>query len=712
VIDFWVLYTAAVDETLEGEEFTRVLAESPELSLEQLRFAAQQAGNDARSIVRNELNQLERAEGRLFESERLISRAGGRALRVVAGLGLVLTLLAPAFVIVQTAVALVTGGQAVVDVLADNVGVVLTALLSVVTPLLLMQPHVIRGRLQRQAAEELDIEVARIDVGTALARLEQALRERAVKPELRVIVNSQIEASWSTEFGVSAAPGLRELSDPAFEVSTSAREELTTLLASRGSGSIGVAGPRGAGKTTLINALTRSQDGSGEGEAIGVVLSAPVRYEPRDFLLHLFANLAERVCGQDAAARDQVDEIAEARRLSRRQLARLILPTVGRDADRGREDGPSLTSMARRELRNIRFQQTFSSGWSGSLKLPAGAGLGADATVSLAQSQMTLPEVAARFVAFATKVAKTRPVVIGIDELDKMESEETARQFVNDVKSVLQITGCFYLISISEDAMSEFDRRGMPFRDVFDSSLDEVFYVPYLRLDEGQRLLRSRVIALSVPFQCLCFALSGGLARDLVRVARQLVACHRDTGETALSALAAQILDRDVATKNRASVVAARRTCSHPCVGLFTNWLREGEGRRLSPSLLESRIAAFDDEVGDRLSDTGLANGADGDRGDPAAAIRRVGSELIGYYYFAATAMSLFDRLLGRDELRRAMDDGTIDRLASARQDLAISPLAAWTALSDLREDAPGLTALDPPDVLLGPRRHADSHVV
>jgi hypothetical protein len=72
-------------------------------------------------------------------------------------------------------------------------------------------------------------------------------------------------------------------------------------------------------------------------------------------------------------------------------------------------------------------------------------------------------------------------LVIGIDELDKMESDQTARQFLNDIKGVFGVRNCFYLVSMSEDAMSSFERRGLPFRDVFDSSFDAIQRVAYLQ---------------------------------------------------------------------------------------------------------------------------------------------------------------------------------------------------------------------------------------
>ncbi|WP_207780816.1 hypothetical protein [Caulobacter radicis] len=59
--------------------------------------------------------------------------------------------------------------------------------------------------------------------------------------------------------------------------------------------------------------------------------------------------------------------------------------------------------------------------------------------------------------------------MIGIDELDKLKSSKEAEQFLNGVKSVFNIPGCYFLISVSEHALATFERRGLGFRDAFDS---------------------------------------------------------------------------------------------------------------------------------------------------------------------------------------------------------------------------------------------------
>jgi hypothetical protein len=174
---------------------------------------------------------------------------------------------------------------------------------------------------------------------------------------------------------------------------------------------------------------------------------------------------------------------------------------------------------AQRILKDIQFQQSYSSGWKGSLHVSL-LGLESSQTESLAQKQQTLPDIIEGFRSFINSLK--RPVLIAIDEIDKIESTEKAEQFLNDIKSIFGIHNCLYVISVSQSAMSRFERRGLPKRDTFDSSFDAIVRVPPFNLNDSKLLLNRRVIFLPVPFRSLCHLISGGLPRDLIRSCRQL----------------------------------------------------------------------------------------------------------------------------------------------------------------------------------------------
>jgi len=79
------------------------------------------------------------------------------------------------------------------------------------------------------------------------------------------------------------------------------------------------------------------------------------------------------------------------------------------------------------------------------------------------------------------------------------------------------------MVSVSDDALTAFERRGLPLRDAFGSSFDEIIHVGPLSYTESRRLLYRRVIGLTEPYVALCHCLAGGLARDLIRAARQVI---------------------------------------------------------------------------------------------------------------------------------------------------------------------------------------------
>ena len=147
----------------------------------------------------------------------------------------------------------------------------------------------------------------------------------------------------------------------------------------------------------------------------------------------------------------------------------------------------------------IRFQQTISSDWSGTISLGGGnipVGLQSQWTqgASWARQPQTYPELVGRFREFATSITQRYRVVIGIDELDKLESGVKAERFLNDIKGIFGIRECYFLVSVSEDAAASFDRRGLPFRDVFDTCFDSVITVSYLNEVFSTSLSRSYVM--------------------------------------------------------------------------------------------------------------------------------------------------------------------------------------------------------------------------
>jgi hypothetical protein len=596
---------------------------------------------------------------------------------------------------------------------------------------------------RQNRASELRIPVLEPQREAAAERLDEAL-EAQLRVTVRETLNSRL-TSFATEFTMLDDTGLEHLTDTQREVPTQSTERLAALMTSLSSGSIGLSGPRGCGKTTLIWSFA---DGDSKlplpRSRRGLVVSAPVRYDPREFVLHLFMRLCEVVLGEKGLEDMRKRRRAELAAKRRRGLAwtlvaaGFLIGSVGglmllfdktspagaqetgvfylftgatllyaaflmwlftsimrRRIERGADSTPE--SLAEEHLDEIRYQQTLASGWSGGFKLPVGVSLGFDSKLTSARTPMSLPEVVHRFRTYAGSLTEDHYWVIGIDELDKMESEEAARRFLNDIKGVFGVHGCYYLISVSEDAMSSFERRGLPFRDVFDSSFDAIERVGYLSYAESQDVLERRILGLPIPFHVLCHGLSGGLPRDLIRAARELVhqdrklkSARRKKGEaerdTTLRELCAAVVGAELESKVAAAIVAVRADEPRPQREWLLEWLRESDATAADAEVLRTRCQKL-------TRWGGLAPAED----SATANLRAVGLEIGAFSFYAATLLDLSAHEFQEGELEKLIEGErpVVDLLARARQDFAVSPFVAWRSIRDFRKQVEWLTPWD-----------------
>ena len=413
---------------------------------------------------------------------------------------------------------------------------------------------------------------------------------RSVQQNLRAIINEASRPFFqnslvvttkdhqtSPNVRITSGAGLSQARDASHEIATPAKRRLLRTLEILPGGSIGLAGARGVGKSSLLSSLCKTDACKIKGRtALSVYASAPVEYDARDFILYLYAETCRRVLrafGKPNRERDPLGPLKDARiptrtlaiigtlmaslgtllliwaailiathRLFRTPMyAQLLFASVfvllvgayslffflfNRRSERRRLDAEEspLVGAARLALRDIRFQISYSYGWSGSLKAVPGVETGIQAATQLAQAQKTLPEIVSEYRDFLQLVTSSfGPVVIGIDELDKMTSDETAQQFLNEIKVVFDVPECFYLVTISENAITAFERRGLPFRDAFDSAFDDVHYVRFSELC-GLRSAPCSTCGLHYHknYLYLAHALGAGLPRDVIRVTRKI----------------------------------------------------------------------------------------------------------------------------------------------------------------------------------------------
>jgi hypothetical protein len=348
----------------------------------------------------------------------------------------------------------------------------------------------------------------------------------------------------------------------------------------------------------------------------------------------------------------------------------------------------SLANLASRSLEEIRYQQTYAHGWSGTLSLPVGLGAGVTTDTTLARYAMTYPEVVARLRNLLTLAAARYDVLIVIDELDKLESGEKADRFLNELKAVFGVPGTYFLVSVSEDAMSRFERRGLSFRDVFDSTFDEIVRVRPLSLGESQTLLGKRVVGLPLIYSALCHVMSGGLPRDLIRTARRLVEIHeRDDEPDELEMLTRTLLADELQSKTEAMRYAARADAPvEPLLTWFLDWLKEYGETPTDAAPLIARCQVIQELATVKLP---LASAVDPDARAARSTLLRMGLELGAYAYFAATVLEVFRNDLSEDEIALAADGARdapyLDALARAHAGFVVNAKTAWLGVTQFR---------------------------
>jgi hypothetical protein len=369
--------------------------------------------------------------------------------------------------------------------------------------------------------------------------------------------------------------------------------------------------------------------------------------------------------------------------------------------------------MAHQDRRRLRYLRTQGSQFSSSAKIGASSYIPLEfqsaSTISSSDVEvpLTTPNVTQMLRNLLGQIRQENPdesfrIVIGIDELDKLEGVEGAKNFLNEIKSVFGIPGVLFLVSVSEDAMASFERRGLGFRDVFDSAFDEIFNIPQLLLSETRKLIGKRISNVPRPFAALAHCLSAGLARDVIRSVDNMT----DTvSPKTMQRVTEAAVHREIRGKWQAVVAAIRPIPIEPQTTDLLKALYPIDLCATAESneeLCLMRADAF------KTLETLVLEFPEQSELIHLRILQRLGGEYVGFTYFCRTLIDFFnlephgqiDRFVGAEKADR-LARTSIDYLARARQHLGVNPRLAWEQISFFRE-AHDMSAVDFPKAMLG----------
>jgi hypothetical protein len=450
--------------------------------------------------------------------------------------------------------------------------------------------------------------------------------------------------------------GLSPMTDLAVLAPTAVCHELNEKVAHLATGCIGISGLRGTGKTSLIQdfcshhygtprygaATDNEQSHLAALRGLRIVVDAPLRFDAREFLIHLYSSLCQAVLA---------DVRFNSTSLPGRLLGPVLLPRSARLSDvAGALSGIGFLALAfglayravggtwpvppwpssrawewvgvlacligaaaavgwrtrlamveirqvtdiradaEERLRRLHFQRTDARTSAGTLS-PArlGATLSVGASHSLTEQMMSLPELIDDYRDFAKRVVAAmleahqvqtgaatkkpdRPnekkirqqeirLIIGIDEMDQIENPGAACVFLEELSAAFGTSNCVYLLAIAPSTLAAVDRRTVPLKTASGGLFDEMVWVEPLTLEEAVRLLDARVIGMPPAFVALCYVMSGGVPRELLRVARAVTVAAEKLDPSgqglALGAAAEHVIKAEIRSLRHRAVASA-----------------------------------------------------------------------------------------------------------------------------------------------------------
>lgn len=107
-------------------------------------------------------------------------------------------------------------------------------------------------------------------------------------------------------------------------------------------------------------------------------------------------------------------------------------------------------------------------------------------------------------------------ILICIDELDKVLDPNRLHDMLKSLKSIFELEGVYYILSISEDALESYELRGLQTKNEIDSTFTHVFKLPPMEVDQCREFyIQKKIKDNIVP---LAIVNGGGVPRDMERI--------------------------------------------------------------------------------------------------------------------------------------------------------------------------------------------------
>jgi AAA ATPase-like protein len=336
---------------------------------------------------------------------------------------------------------------------------------------------------------------------------------------------------------------------------------LKSILAGNG-GCFGIYGPRGSGKSWLMHRAITKVEGDG---GVGLWFPCPGKYEASEFLSNLSDNLATCIERRAVRRRHILLSLKYTRNVAIAGTALLVVMAlvfygvrgITIQGKAGNVPGAypawiwicagiaaSLALLAGmaivflnssrqgallREATSLRERIKFSE----SVRVGTGLGVGLAKGVSaslnrsqertLSERQIAITSLVFEFRSLAANAVSTlkKPLVICVDELDKLDDASQLKELIQDIKGIFEVTGTYFLVSISEEAASSL-RAGMlksGSRNELNSSFHSVIALQPMEPGDAEKLLTGRGYIQNTRLARALCILSGGNRREMIRIA-------------------------------------------------------------------------------------------------------------------------------------------------------------------------------------------------